>query len=88
MNQERLDVHVEFRKARGTKDQKDQVASIHWVIEKSRDFKIKKKKNSTSASLTMLCRSQQTVENSQRDGNTRTPYLSSKKSLCKTRSNG
>ena len=44
MNQERLDVHVEFRKARGTKDQKDQVASIHWVIEKSRDFKIKKKK--------------------------------------------
>ena len=44
MNQERLDVNVEFRKARGTKDQKDQVASIHWVIEKSRDFKIKKKK--------------------------------------------
>ena len=44
MNQELLDVHVEFRKARGTKDQKDQVASIHWVIEKSRDFKIKKKK--------------------------------------------
>ena len=41
------------------------------------------RKTSTSASLTMLkslCRSQQTVENSLRDGNTRPPYLPPEKS--------
>ena len=43
----------------------------------------------TSASLTMLyplCGSQQTVENSLRDGNTRPPYLSPEKSVCRSRS--
>ena len=49
------------------------------------------RKTSTSASLTMpslwLCGSQQTVENSSRDGNTRAPYLPSEKSVCKSRSN-
>ena len=34
-----------------------------------------------------LCRSQQTVENSSRDGNTRTPDLPPKKSVCRSRSN-
>ena len=48
------------------------------------------RKTSTSASLTMLkplCGSQQTVENSSRDGNTRPPYLSPKKSVCRSRGN-
>ena len=34
-----------------------------------------------------LCRSQQTVENSSRDGNTRPPDLPPEKSVCRTRSN-
>ena len=34
-----------------------------------------------------LCRSQQTVENSERDGNTRPPDLPPEKSLCRSRSN-
>ena len=34
-----------------------------------------------------LCGSQQTVENSERDGNTRPLYLSLEKSVCKPRSN-
>ena len=34
-----------------------------------------------------LCGSQQTVENSSRDGNTITPYLPSEKSVCMSRSN-
>ena len=34
-----------------------------------------------------LCGSQQTVENSSRDGNTRPPYLSPEKSVCRPRSN-
>ena len=33
-----------------------------------------------------LCRSQQTVENSSRHGNTRPPYLSPEKPLCRSRS--
>ena len=44
------------------------------------------RKISTSALLTMqslwLCGSQQTMENSSRDGNTRSPYLSPEKSVC------
>ena len=34
-----------------------------------------------------LCGSQQTVENSSRDGNTRPPYLPPEKSVCSSRSN-
>ena len=34
-----------------------------------------------------LCGSQPTVENSERDGNTRPPYLPPKKSVCRSRSN-
>ena len=48
------------------------------------------RKTSTSALLTIpkpLCGSQQTVENSDRDGNTRPPDLPPEKSVCKSRSN-
>ena len=48
------------------------------------------RKTSTSASLTILkplCKSQQTVENSSRDGYTRPPYLPPEKSVCRSRSN-
>ena len=34
-----------------------------------------------------LCGSQETVENSERDGNTRPPYLSPEKFVCRSRSN-
>ena len=47
-------------------------------------------KKSTSALLTMtktLCGSQQTVENSSRDGNTRPPDLPFEKSVYRSRSN-
>ena len=56
MNRELPDVQVEadvpdvqagFRKGRGTRDQ---IANIHWIIEKAREFQ---KKTSTSALLTM-----------------------------------
>ena len=48
MNCEIPDVQAGFRKGRGTRDQ---IANIHWIIEKSREFQ---KKKSTSASLTTL----------------------------------
>ena len=40
------DVQTGFRKGRGTRDQ---IASIHWIIKKAREFH----KTSTSALLTM-----------------------------------
>ena len=48
------------------------------------------RKTSTSALLTMpkpLCGSQQTVENSERDGNTRPPDLPLDKFVCRSGSN-
>ena len=35
MNRELPDVQDEFRKGRGTRDQ---IANIHWIIEKAREF--------------------------------------------------
>ena len=46
MNHEIPDVQTGFRKARGTRDQ---IANIHWIIEKAREFQ----KKSISALLTM-----------------------------------
>ena len=46
MNCELPDVQAGFRKGRGTRDQ---IANIHWVMEKAREFQ----KTSISALLTM-----------------------------------
>ena len=35
MNRELLDVQAGFRKGRGTRDQ---IANIHWIIKKAREF--------------------------------------------------
>ena len=61
VNCELPDVQATFTKGRGTRDQ---IAKICWIIKKAR-------KTSTSALLMMpkcLCRSQETVKNSSRDG--------------------
>ena len=47
VNQELPDAQAGFRKGRGTRDQ---IANIHWIVEKAREFQ----KKSTSASLTKL----------------------------------
>ena len=46
MNHELPAVQAGFRKSRGTRDQ---IANIHWIIEKAREFQ----KKSTSVLLTM-----------------------------------
>ena len=46
VNRELPDVQAGFRKGRGTRDQ---IANIHWIIEKAREFQ----KTSPSALLTM-----------------------------------
>ena len=63
--------------------EKQRIANIHWIIKKAKEFR----KTSTFASLTMpklLCGSQQTVENSERDGNTRPPDLPLEKPICRS----
>ena len=84
VNHELPDVQAGFRKVRRTRDQ---IASIHWVIKKS-----KKVPEKHLFLLHWICQSlwlcgQQTVENSERDKNTRPLDLPSEKSVCRSRSN-
>ena len=85
MNCELPDVQAGFRKGRGTRDQ---IANIHWIMEKAREFQ---KKTSISALLTMpktlTVWITTTVKNSTRDGNTRPPDLPLEKSVCRSGSN-
>ena len=84
MNCELPDVQTAFRKGRGTRDQ---IANIRWIIKKAREFK----KKSTSALLTIPKPLTVWITincgNSERDGNTRPPYLPPKKSVCRSGSN-
>ena len=84
VNHELPDVWAGFRRGRGTRDQ---IANICWIIKKAREFQKKH--------LLLLCwwhqslwlyGSQQTVENSSRDGNTWPPDLPLEKSVCRSRS--
>ena len=74
MNHELSDVQAGFRKGRRPIYQ---IANIHWSIEKAKEFQ----KNIYFCQNLRLCGSQQTLENSDRDGNTRPPYLSLEKSM-------
>ena len=85
MHHELPDVQAGFRKGRGTRDQ---IANICWIIKKAREFQKKH--------LFMLywlcpnlwlCGSQQTVESSSRDGNTRPSDLPPEKPVCRSGSN-
>ena len=78
VNHELPDVQAGLRKDRGTRGQ------IYWIIEKARELQ----KNIyfcfiDYAKAFDLCGSQQTVENSERDGNTRPPDLPPEKSICR-----
>ena len=87
MNCELPDVQFGFRKGRVTRDQ---IANIHWVIEKAREFQKNVYFCFTDYAKAFDCGktpSQQTVENSERDGNTRPPDLPLEKSVCRSGSN-
>ena len=83
VTQELPDVQGGFRKGRGTRDQ---IANILWIIKKAREFQ----KNICFCFIDYAeafdCGSQQTVENSERDGSTRPPYVPPDKSVCRLRS--
>ena len=81
MNQVLPDVQAGFRKGRGTREQ---IAKIHWIIEKAREFQKNIYFCFIDYTKSSDCGSQQTVENSSRDGNTRLPYLPPKKPVCRS----
>ena len=84
VNCELPDVQAGFRNSRGTRDQ---IANILWIIEKEENSRKHQLLLYWLRQSLWLCRLQQTVENSERDGNTRTPDLPPEKSVCRSRSN-
>ena len=72
------------------KRQRNERSSCQHLLDHRKSKRIPEK-TSTSALLTIpkpwLCESQQTVENSSRDGNSRPPDLPPEKSVCRSRSN-
>ena len=84
VNRELADVQAGFRKGRGTRDQ---IANIRWIIEKAREFQKNIYFCFIDYAKAFDCGSQQTVENSERDGNTRPPDLPPEKSGCRSKSN-
>ena len=84
VNHELPDVQAGFRKGRGTRYQ---IANICWIMGKAWEFQ----KNIYFCFIDYVkafdCGSQQTVENSSRDGTTRPHDLPPEKSVCRSRSN-
>ena len=83
MNHELPDIQAGFRKGRGTRDQ---TANICWIIEKARELQ----KNiyfcfiDYAKAFDCVDHLEPTVENSERDGNTRPPDLPLEKSECRS----
>ena len=82
MNCELPDVQAGFRKSRGIRDQ---IANIYMIIERAREFQ----ENICFIDYTKAfdCVDHNKVENSERDGNIRSPDLTPEKSVCWSRSN-
>ena len=85
MKCELRDVHAGFRKGKGTRDQ---IAKLHWIIEKAREFQKNIYFCFTNYAKAFVCESQQTMENSSRDGNNRPPDLPLEKPICRSETTG
>ena len=84
VTQELPDVQGGFRKGRGTRDQ---IANIHWIMEKAREFQKNIYFCFTDYAKAFDCVNHNKLENSYRDGNTRLPCLPLEKPVCISRSN-
>ena len=84
VNCELLDVQAGLRKGRGTRDQ---IANICWIMEKARELQKNIYFCFIDYAKAFDCGSQWTVENSERDGNTRPPDLPLEKFVCRSGSN-
>ena len=84
VNHELPDVQAGFRKGRGTRDQ---IANIHWIIEKAREFQ-----KSIYFCFIDYTKAFDCVDNTKLwkillDGNTRPPDLPLEKPVCRSGSN-
>ena len=84
VNPEFPDVQAGFRKGRGSRDQ---MTNIRWIIKKAREFQENIYFYFVDYAKAFDCVSQQTVENSERDKNTRSPDLPLEKFVCRSGSN-
>ena len=84
VNRELPDVQAGFRKGRGLRDQ---IANIHWIMEKAREFQKNIYFCFIDYAKAFDCVDHKKLENSERDGNTRPPDLPLEKSVCRSRSN-
>ena len=78
------DVQAGFRKGRETRGQ---IANIHWITEKVREFQKNIYFCFIDYAKAFDCVDQLAVENSERNGKTRPPDLLPEKSVCRSRSN-
>ena len=85
VNHELPDVQAGFRKGRGTRDQ---IANIHWIMGKAREFQKNIYFCFIDYAKVFDCVDHHKLENSERDGYTRPPDLPLEKSLCTSGSNG
>ena len=84
MNHELPDVQAGFRKGRGTRVQ---IANICWIIKKAREFQKNIYFYFIDYTKALDCVDHNKLKNSEKDGNTRPPYLPPEKSVCRSRSN-
>ena len=82
MNRELLYVQAGFRKGRGTRSQ---IASIHWIIKKAREFLKNIYFIDYAKAFDHVDHNK--LENSSRVRNTGPPYLPPEKPVCRSRSN-
>ena len=79
VNSELPDVQAGFRKGRGIRDQ---IAHIHWIIEKAREFQKNIYFCFIDYTKAFDCVDCNKLENSSRYWNTRPPYLPPEKSVA------
>ena len=84
MNRELPDVQAGFRKGRGTREQ---IANIHWIIRKAREFQKNIYFCFIDYAKAFDCVAHNKLENSERDGNTRPPDLPLERPICRSGSN-
>ena len=84
VNHELPDIQAGFRKVRGTRDQ---IANIRWIMEKATELQKNIYFCFIDYANTFDFVDYKKLENSERDGNTRTPDLPLEKSVCRSGSN-
>ena len=78
------DVQTGFRKGKGAKDQ---IANIHWIMEKAREFQKNIYFCFIDYAKAFYCVDHKQLENSYRGGNIRPPDLPPEKFVSRSRSN-